>query len=397
MFDVSDNSLTRVLFGSLILSIAFITGCSTTGRITPIAVSGDDGAAVSRGVAFVLPKTILELKITYSLYEKRIWEAGPDGNPKKTDEQGKPILPHPITRLVLIENPIEIAVITIPDSKMSFAFDTEALGAFMKKTDITIKLSKSGFIKTTNLVVEDKAKEIVKDLAETTVGLAKLAAAAGTDIAEMILLEEVTVNRQIDPADLDFTKDGEFYTAKYSDFEIAELIFEDVVPPEIVVKIVANVNLAEYSSVVSTDLKKSCGEELDKLDGIPYRIPGAAKVVVSMDDVEVYSKYHIFSQAGGIAFVPISTEAFSDFTQGLEFADESFALVKYSSKVTAQGEALSAAGKETTATLVKGAKDLRTAEIQAKLDMIKKETELIKAETALAEAIKKKKAASSNP
>ena len=396
MFDVSDNSLTRVLFGSLILSIAFITGCSTMGRITPIAVGGDDGAAVSRGVAFVLPKTILELQITYSLYEKRIWEAGPDGNPKKTDEQGKPILPHPITRLVLIENPIEIAVITIPDSKMSFAFDTEALGAFTKKTDITIMLSESGFIKTTNLVVEGKAKEIVKDLAETTVGLAKLAAAAGTDVAEMILLEEVTVNRQIDPADLDFIKDGELYTAEYSDFEIAELIFEDVVPPAIVVKIVANVNLAEYSSVASTDLKSS-GEDIEELDGIPYRIPGAAKVVVSMDDVEVYSKYHIFSQAGGIAFVPISAEAFSDVTQGLEFADESFALVKYSSKVTAQGEALSAAGKETTATLVKGAQDLRTAEIQAKLDMIKKETELIKAETALAEAIKKKKAATSKP
>jgi len=396
MFDVSDNSLTRVFFGSLILSIAFITGCSTTGRITPIAVSGDDGAAVSRGVAFVLPKTILELKITYSLYEKRIWQAGPDGNPKKTDEQGKPILPHPITRLVLIEKPIEIAVRTIPDSKMSFAFDTEALGAFTKKTDITIKLSESGFIKTTNLVVEDKAKEIVKDLAETTIGLAKLAAAAGTDVAEMILLEEVTVNRQIDPADLDFTKDGELYTAKYSDFEKAELIFDDLEPPEIVVKIVANVNLAEYSSVASTDLKSS-GEDIEELDGIPYRIPGAAKVVVSMDDIEVYSKYHIFSQAGGMAFVPISAEAFSDVTQGLEFGDEGFALVKYSSKVTAQGKALSAAGKETTATLVKGAKDLRTAEIQAKLDMIKKETELIKAETALAEAIKKKKAAASNP
>lgn len=396
MFDVSDNSLTRVLFGSLILSIAFIIGCSTTGRIKPIAVSGGDGAAVSRGVAFVLPKTILELQITYSLYEKRIWEAGPDGNPKKTDEQGKPILPHPITRLVLIENPIEIAVRTIPDSKMSFAFDTEALGAFMKKTDITIMLSESGFIKTTNLVVEDKAKEIVKDLAETTIGLAKLAAAAGTDVAEMILLEEVTVNRQIDPADLDFTKDGELYTAEYSDFEKAELIFEDVVPPAIVVKIVANVNLAEYSSVASTDLKSS-GEDIEELDGIPYRIPGAAKVVVSMDDVEVYSKYHIFSQAGGIAFVPISAEAFSDVTQGLEFADESFVLVKYSSKVTAQGEALSAAGKETTATLVKGAQDLRTAEIQAKLDMVKKETELIKAETALAEAIKKKKAAAPKP
>ena len=396
MFDVSKNTLTRVIFGSLILSIAFITGCSTRGRITPIAVRVDDGAAISRGVAFVLPKTILELQITYSLYRKKTWPEDPTGNPKKTDEQGKPITPK-TSEVVLVEKPIGIAVITIPDSKMSFAFDSEALGAFTKKTDITIKLSESGFIKTTNLVVEDKAKEIVRDLAETTVGLAKFAAVAGAEVVEMVLLDEITVNRQIDPADLDFKKDGELYTAEYSDFEKAELIFDDSGTPAIVVKIVANVNLAEYSSVVSTDLKKSCGEELDKLDGIPYRIPGAAKVVVSMDDVEVYSKYHIFSQAGGIAFVPISTEAFSDFTQGLEFADEGFALVKYSSKVTAQGEALSAAGKETTATLVKGAKDLRTAEIQAKLDMIKKETELIKAETALAEAIKKKKAAASKP
>jgi len=396
MFDVSTNTLTRVIFGSLILSIAFITGCSTRGRITPIAVRVDDGAAVSRGVAFVLPKTILELQITYSLYRKKTWPEDPTGNPKKTDDQGKPITPKN-SEVVLVEKPIGIAVITIPDSKMSFVFDSEALGSFTKKTDITINLSKSGFIKTTNLVVEDKAKEIVRDLAETTVGLAKFAAVAGAEVVEMILLDEITVNRQIDPADLKFKKDGEFYTAEYTDFEKAELIFDDSGTPAIVVKIVANVNLAEYSSVVSTDLKKSCGEDLDKLDGIPYRIPGAAKVVVSMDDIEVYSKYHIFSQAGGIAFVPISAEAFSDVTQGLEFSDEGFALVKYSSKVTAQGEALSAAGKETTATLVKGAKDLRTAEIQAKLDMIKKETELIKAETALAEAIKKKKAASSNP
>ena len=396
MFDVSKNTLTRVIFGSLILSIAFITGCSTRGRITPIAVRVDDGAAVSRGVAFVLPKTILELQITYSLYRKKTWPEDPTGNPKKTDEQGKPITPK-TSEVVLVEKPIGIAVITIPDSKMSFAFDSEALGAFTKKTDITIKLSESGFIKTTNLVVEDKAKEIVRDLAETTVGLAKFAAVAGAEVVEMVLLDEITVNRQIDPADLKFKKDGELYTAEYTDFEKAELIFDDSGTPAIVVKIVANVNLAEYSSVVSTDLKKSCGEDLDKLDGIPYRIPGAAKVVVSMDDIEVYSKYHIFSQAGGIAFVPISSEAFSDVTQGLEFADKGFALVKYSSKVTAQGEALSAAGKETTTTLVKGAKDLRTAEIQAKLDMIKKETELIKAETALAEAIKKKKAASSNP
>lgn len=396
MVDVSKNTLTRVFFGSLILSIAFITGCSTRGRITPIAVRVDDGATVSRGIAFVLPKTILELQITYSLYKKKTWPEDPTGNPKKTDEQGKPITPK-TSEVVLVEKPIGIAVITIPDSKMSFAFDSESLGAFTKKTDITIKLSESGFIKTTNLVVEDKAKEIVRDLAETTVGLAKFAAVAGTEVVEMILLDEITVNRQIDPADLKFKKDGELYTAEYSDFEKAELIFDDSGTPAIVVKIVANVNLAEYSSVVSTDLKNSCGEDLDKLDGIPYRIPGAAKVVVSMDDIEVYSKYHIFSQAGGIAFVPISAEAFSDVTQGLEFADEGFALVKYSSKVTAQGEALSAAGKETTATLVKGAKDLRTAEIQAKLDMIKKETELIKAETALAEAIKKKKAAASNP
>jgi hypothetical protein len=395
MFDVSENTLTRVIFGSLILSIAFITGCSTRGRITPIAVRVDDGAAVSRGVAFVLPKTILELQITYSLYKKKTWPEDPNGNPKKTDEQRKPITPK-TSEVVLVEKPIGIAVITIPDSKMSFAFDSDALGAFTKKTDITIKLSESGFIKTTNLVVEDKAKEIVRDLAETTVGLAKFAAVAGTEVVEMILLDEITVNRQIDPAVLKFKKDGELYTAEYSDFEKAELIFEDSGTPAIVVKIVANVNLAEYSSVVSTNLK-SCGEDLDELDGIPYRIPGAAKVVVSMDDIEVYSKYHIFSQAGGIAFVPISAEAFSDVTQGLEFADEGFALVKYSSKVTAQGEALSAAAKETKATLVKGAKDLRTAEIQAKLDTIKKETELIKAETALAEAIKKKKAAASNP
>ena len=225
MFDETKNRSKRIFFGSLILSIAFITGCSTRGRITPIEFNPENATAVSRGVAFVLPKTILELEITYSLYKKKIWPEDPNGNPKKIDDKGNPNTPK-LTDLVRVEKPIAIATIIIPDTKMSFAFDTESLDAFTKKTDITIKLSDNGFIKTTNLIVEDKAKEIIKDLAQTAVDLAKFAAVGGTEVAEIILLDEVTVTRHIDPAELKFEKEGEFYIAKYSDYEKAEKIFK---------------------------------------------------------------------------------------------------------------------------------------------------------------------------
>lgn len=385
----------RVSFGSCILTAMFLTSCSTTSKVTPISISNSDLPCISNGVAFSLPKTVLEVKITYSLYDKKVWKADAHGNPIKIDKNGNLITPGSTARIVIVDKPIEIETKTIPDTKMTFSFEPESLNNFIKTTDITIELTKSGFIKATNIAIEDKGKEIVKNFAETALNIAKFAAVAGEDVVELIPIQDVVVTRHLDPANLMFVKNGETYAAEYSDYEEAYRIFEKLSPPEVVVKIMADVDLAKNSKIVSTDLMIR-GKKITQLTGLPYRFPGTTKVLVYVDDQQVYSDYHLFAQAGGIAFLPINAKAFVDVTQGLQFYEGGVGLVKYSSKGTSKGEALSTLAKETTDTLAKKIKDLKTAELQANIDKLKKEKELIEVELALQQAIKKKEAAESN-
>lgn len=383
-----------IIIGILILLASFFIGCTTTSRIKPISVNNDDPTNLSCGVAFSLPKTILELKITYSLSEKKTWQADAHGNFIKTDKEANLIAPKSIARVVLIDKPIEIKTKIIADSKMTFIFNPEDLSGFTKDTEITIELTKDGLIKTTNMVVADKSKEIAKNFTETAFNIAKFAAVAGVDAVEITPIREAIVIEQLDPANLLFEKKDKLYVANYSALDEAKKIFVDLEIPEVVVKIIAGVDLAKISNIASTDLNID-NKKITQLNGFPYRIPGAAKIIISINDQVVYSDYHIFAQAGGVAFVPINAKAFSNITQGLNFSDDSAVMTKYSSKGTSVGEALSLTTKETSAIMVERIKDLQISELQNKIDIMKKEKELIEAELALQEAKRKKKAADS--
>jgi hypothetical protein len=128
----------------------------------------------------------------------------------------------------------------------------------------------------------------------------------------------------------------------------------------------------------------------------------------------------MFTQAGGVAIIPVSAKTFSNITQGISFSEEGAFLAKYASKGTSVGESVSAVAKDTTSDIFTGIKNVgqtkldklkhekelldakkalndqeSLADTQAKIDKLKKDKELIDAEVALAES--KKKQSESQP
>ncbi len=399
-----------------ILTAILLVGCSTTGDVRPYIESNHISEAMQKGVVYSLPKTVFEVKITYSLYDKVIWEADDHGKPKKTDKDGKPLAPKSTARVVVVDKPIEIISKIISDKSARFVFDPDSLNGFSKDTDITIDLTPNGLIKSTNLDVKDKTKDIISNITGTLVNLAKIAAVAGDDVVELTLVKDVKVSRLIDPSTMDFKETNGIYTAIYSDIEKSQGIFAKLVVPEVVLSINSPTNIKNISSINTTDIRDD-KNQIKPLNGFPYRVGSSVEIVVKVEDIEVYDSYHMVAQAGGLALIPISAKSFTNITQGLSFGDDGSSLVKFSSKGTSRGEALSATTKETTNTIFTGIKDIDQAKIdkikkekelldaesslnttesvsnmQAKIDLLKKEKELIDAELALKEAKKKQEA-----
>jgi hypothetical protein len=183
------------------------------------------------------------------------------------------------------------------------------------------------------------------------------------------------------------------FVAEYQDFNEANTIFTatGAEPPEVTVKFVTAVDMGKLSKMKSASLRKKDGS-FKTLPGFPYCVGGLVEVIVTVNDVEVYDNYHMFSQAGGIALLPFETKAFTDAAQGIAFSDDGSSLKSFVSSCTSQGKAMSAMGSDTTEKYLTA-----TAEIQqAILNNLKKQKEIIDAELELQQALKKKVAADSN-
>lgn len=391
-------------YSLFILAIpVLLSGCTTTSAVRPYTEQSASGE-IQKGVIFSLPTTILEATITYSLYEKKIWAADPHGNPKKADKEGKLLAPKTTSKVVVVDKPIQVITKTISDPSMRFIFDVDSLSGLTKSTDITLELTSNGLIKSSNIVVQDKTKEIIANTTGTLVNLAKIAAVAGTDVVELVLLKDVTVTRIIDPSELTYTVSSGKSSATYKDLDKAKAIFDaSLKVPEISIRFKGERNISDKIPV-----------KPDLITGIPYRAASPLRVSVSVDDREIYDQFHMFAQAGAVAYMPVSARAFSDLTQGITFSEDGAYLAKFSSKGTSVGESVSSAAKDTTNAIFSGIKDVEQTKIdklkkerelldakktlsdqesladtQAKIDRIKKEKELIDAELALAESKKK--------
>lgn len=378
--------------------ILLIVGCTTTSRIRPYVVKDNPlDNDIPQGVVFSLPKTLLELKITYSVYKINVWKSDKDGKPIKKDKTGAPVEPNSEIEEIYVEKPIEVSTKTIPDNDMMFVFDTRSLEGFMKDANTTLNLTDYGLIKAANLSVQDKTKEIVADLAATALHVAKIAAVAGEGetrtVAEPVHIKDIVVTRWINPTSpsLEFSQENNMFIAEYDDSKKAEVIFQSGVPPKVAVKFVSAVDMKKLSRMKSASLRKKAGS-LKTLPGFPYCVGGVVEVIVTVDCNEVYDNYLMFSQAGGIALLPFETKAFTDAIQGIAFSDDGSSLKSFVSSSTSQGKAMSAMGSDTTEKYLTATTKIQ----QAILDNLKKQKEIIDAELELQQALKKKVEADSD-
>ncbi|WP_122053769.1 hypothetical protein [Vibrio sp. Evd11] len=346
-------------FSAVTLTLLLI-GCTTTSEVHPLTQRTTLDAQTPQGIAFSLPKTIFEMEISYGHYEIKTYSIDDKG------KRGKATT----TQKIVLEKPIVLRTLTVPDYSASFVFDPNSLDAFTKDTDITLDFV-NGMFKSTNIIVDDKTTEIVGNVASTVVNTAISVAVAGTTEKEVEtkLLKEVVVKRQIDPNKLSFEKKENIYEALYDEIGDANALFgtSNLKNPIIELKIVSSEDWPSDKALGITQLKDS-GKPLA---GIPYRLGGAVEAQILLNKREAYSGFHTVKQLGGVAIIPLNAKAFSDVTQGLSFGNDGSELVKYTSKGTSSGEALSLTASQTSAAVKQGLIDRE----QSKLDMIKKQRE----------------------
>src|ERR1700675_2863451 len=56
----------------LVALILLLTGCATTAEVRPYSAPSK-ASDIQKGVVFSLPKTVVELTIVYSQYERKVW------------------------------------------------------------------------------------------------------------------------------------------------------------------------------------------------------------------------------------------------------------------------------------------------------------------------------------
>lgn len=369
----------KVKFKFFLMSTAMlaISSCSTTAIVKPYIPDPNNVANMSQGVVFSLPKTLLQAEITYTLYDKKIWPADAQGNAIKKDDKNIPTAPKSSTKLVMVDIPIKISTRNVPDQDMRFSFDPATLNGFFKDTEVNIELTADGMLKTTNAIVKDKTKEIIASTVDTIVNIAKTAAVAGTDVIELTKIKDITVIRLIDISELKFSKqpDGK-YLASYSDADLSSEIFTNITTPEVKISLISIMDVAPFANTKVSEQSYADKE----FNGIPYRVGGQLKIIVGVDDIESFSSYISFAQASGLSILPLKSKAFTDTTQGVTFSDDGSYLSKTTSKTTSQGEALSLTLKENSNAVFSALKELD----QVTLDKIKKEKEILDAQSALA-------------
>ena len=68
-------------------------GCAPSARVVPFTADAASGTALQKGIVFYLPKNVLEVTITYTEFEKQVWQADAKGKAIKKDAKGRAVQP----------------------------------------------------------------------------------------------------------------------------------------------------------------------------------------------------------------------------------------------------------------------------------------------------------------
>lgn len=141
----------------LLLAMALSAGCVTT--INTHRRTDD----MDRGIQYFLPKTLVALRITYTVVDKVKYQSGVPSDP---------------TRTIVIEKPITVETRLHPDSRHPLMIDPEGGDAAMLETKFGFRVGDSGLLLGVDSTVKDHSVEFVQQLVGTAISTAKLIATA---------------------------------------------------------------------------------------------------------------------------------------------------------------------------------------------------------------------------
>jgi hypothetical protein len=344
------------------LVLAMTTGCTSKVSVRPYEES-------STGLSFMLPKTLLQLKITYTGTTKSC--------PKK-----------PISTKVTVEKPIEYSTVLVGDPSHSYVIDTTKLSsANVEVKEFKVALNENGYITDINAAFNDKTAEIAKGILTTGINVAKLVTTAGKkqettpDCKEE--KKEITVIRLIDPTELSYEKVGDHYEATYEETPKIKELFEnkaEVVPIKFVFIAKDDIGNTGKAPNPLQDPAWKMKENGHYVDALPYRKPTPLLISFIAKGQERERRPFVISQAGKLSFLPITSKAFADRKTSVKFSPNTGGVTEYSFSTTSSGERLATTLADTSGTLVTEINKLKFAEIDNTIAQVNKETELIDAQ-----------------
>jgi hypothetical protein len=382
-----------VLFQLSLFALLCCSGqaCAPSARVVPFTVDSAGGTAVRRGIVLYLPKTLLEVALTYTEFEKRVWPADAQGKVIKKDAGGSALQPV-VTQHAAVVEPVTVRLRTIPDSRMGFLLDTQSLNGFFYDTKLSVDTAADGRLTAINHSADDTTADVAANLSKTALQLAKVAAVAGETVTELKKIRDIEVVRLIDPATLPFENKDSLYKAVYSDTEVIKQLLPYTTTPDVVkIQFFCDSDLGALSKTTAADLQLG-SKPITELCGIPYRISRAVAITITCDNFEqqthrvLYSDYLSFVQAGGIAYVPVKGKVFSTTACGLELYNQEGSLKKYMFNGTGSAEKISKTASDISADAAQQLEDLNDKELELRLARLKKERDILDVEQEISDA-----------
>lgn len=387
---------TALSVGSAVL---VLMGCASNVTVRPYLPPVAEAAInVQTGLVYYLPKTLVDVKVTYSIYEENTWCADAHGNAIKTNKDGI-IGPNSSRNVIVIDTAPEIQTVSVPDMKLGFMLDPTDMVQFgVGIKDGKFEVNSDGLLTSAGVAFQDKSLEAAQAFIKTGISLAKLAAVA--EIAETVkernLLKQVVIRKLLDLPEFsaDATRQGvlvynfESEARRYLGQEYAPKV---VSLPKAEVLLFLPDTYRRNASVTSTEVlaafsKDEKTQNTPSVHGIVTRIPANVRVQFEVDDLAVADSYQSFAQAGGFALAPISSRRFTEYTTGITVSPTSGTITSFSINVTSAASALSTSTQSVSDTAATTVEDFRVDQMNAETARLNAEANLIKARKALQDA-----------
>jgi hypothetical protein len=147
--------------------ILMLSGLVSCGNVKLFSIPAENAISASdrEGILYNLPKNLLKVEVTYTVYEPRVMSNGVDSR------AGEPAM-------ITMETPLTVSTIVVPDEEQAFVLKQDRFSddLFITST-ISSKLTNEGLLLAVDADVEDKTIEVGEALLISAAKIAKTVAA----------------------------------------------------------------------------------------------------------------------------------------------------------------------------------------------------------------------------